>query len=418
MSLIEVGSPTVDTRNGSYVAKATVSGEEIRFESKQPLIARPEAWASAMMIPALLNQMPMVVSAPLSTVWLANIEQLQELLGRKWGLSPIAVDTSKTIDDEKVSPARANAQFFSGGVDSFYELITCADKPSALVMVHGFDIDLEDSTRFDHSKEMVEKVALCYGAEPVLVRTNVRSHRLFSSVSWEDAHGGALAAVGHVLSGKIGSIVIPPSWSSSASNALWGTHWQIDRHWSSGTLSVKHGDASLSRSERIRKIAKEPIVRDHLKVCFANLSEFGNCSRCAKCVRTMSVLHECGELEHFSVFDSIEPIWQKIDKIAFVTRSDTYLELLERGIEGKFADAIKRLIKRSQAAVIKAEYVLEHNRQLLLANQKLEEQILDLQAENERMAQSRIWKTGSFLRECKASIVSSLLKRLSADRQH
>ena len=64
-----------------------------------------------------------------------------------------------------------------------------------------------------------------------MVRSDLRSHPGFASVSWEDTHGAALAAVGHALHRTIGTLVIPPSYAASRL-VPWGSRPDLDPRWS------------------------------------------------------------------------------------------------------------------------------------------------------------------------------------------
>ena len=112
----------------------------------------------------------------------------------------------------------------------------------------------------------------------------------------------------------------------------------------------------------------------------------------------MAVLHDCGQLERFSVFDSSVPIWERIDALPYVALTVTYDELLEKGVEPKFERAIRRLIKRSHGVALRAEYAVAHNKDLMEANAELERQLRLHQDIIQGMSNSRIWKAGKVLR--------------------
>jgi hypothetical protein len=375
-----------------------------------------------------MQELSLSINEPVCATWYSNIAELTKIVSENWG-SPARLPQVTHLAEPARNAATARAQFFSGGVDSFFALITAQTPVDYLVTVQGFDVNLDDAVRFEHLDATLRQVASHYHAKPCIVRTNVRAHPVVSRVSWDDAHGGTLAAVGHLLAGEIGSIVIPPSWSAGTWHSLWGTHWTLDPLWSSSTLSVIHGDASQTRGNRIRAIADEPLVQKHLRVCFENRAPYGNCSECAKCVRTMAVLHDWGRLEKFSVFDSSVPIWDRIDALPYVTQSAAYDELLERGVEPRLESAIRRLLKRRDNALLTAEttqyhnqqfqirnrILQSHNQQLLSANIDLEQELRRLQAEIAGMAGSRIWRTGNVIRRFKNSLFSSH-KSIGVDR--
>lgn len=408
LTAVKIEGMRSQCEQGSNRVLACVDGFEVWFESLDlPMQANPEAYASAFVIPCLLRQVQLTIDEPLCSKWYTNVCELLKILSESWG-QHLNLPQTAQITDAGTASSEARAQFFSGGVDSFYALFKAKNRVDYLVTVQGFDMGLDDSIRFEHLKDSLNEVAHHFGAEPCTVRTNLRQHPLISSVSWDDAHGGALAAVGHLLSEQIGSVVIPPSWSDKNFQSLWGTHWSLDHLWSSSSFSVIHGDASLSRVERIKAIAHEPLVQRHLRVCYDNSTPYGNCSRCPKCVRTMAVLHHCGKLQNFPVFDSSVPIWQLIDELPSVSLTSSYDELLESDIEPKLRSAILRLLKRRSRALVEAEiavaqnqYLLAHNQQLAVANKELESELRRLQSEIQAMANSRVWQAGNMLRRCR-----------------
>ncbi|MDQ3804974.1 MAG: hypothetical protein M3416_14235, partial [Acidobacteriota bacterium] len=132
----------------------------------------------------------------------------------------------------------------------------------------------------------------------------------------------------------------------------WGSHWQTDPLWSSDRLEVVHVGAELPRSDKLRAIAREPLVREHLRVCWENLAPEGNCSRCEKCLRTRLMLADCGELENFPVFEGADTLARHLDSLPAIRgRGRVFGKLLERGrLTPEVETALRRLIKRTRRA--------------------------------------------------------------------
>lgn len=393
--------------DGFWRSSAAFDGEKIWFESDDtPLAISGEAIGCAFLIPLLLQDLQIKLSEPVCTEWKENVRQLTSLLGEAWGCTSVLPITAETTQ-RTASEERLRGQFFSGGVDSFYELITAQQAPDALICLQGFDMDLDETLKYKRLQETVREICSERKIESVFLRTNIRENSTIAGISWDDAHGGVLAATGHLLATKFHSVVIPPSWQQSSGQSLWGSHWKVDPLWSSKILKVFHGDASSSRSERIRRIAAEPLVQRNLRVCWSRKVSQGNCSACPKCVRTMAVLHSCGQLENFTVFDSSVAIWDRIDQIPFVAVTFTYNELLGKGVEPKFEQAIRRLIKRSHGAALKAEHTITHNRDLVEANEELESQLRSLQETIGAMSNTRAWKAGKVFRHFRGLLKTS-----------
>ncbi len=121
----------------------------------------------------------------------------------------------------------------------------------------------------------------------------------------------------------------------------------------------------------------------------------------------MAVLHDCGQLENFTVFDSSVPIWDRIDQLPFAAATITYDELIEKGVEPRLEKAMRRLIKRSYGVALRAEYALAHNKDLVEANEQLEKQLRSLQETIGEMSNTRAWKAGKVFRHFRGLLKTS-----------
>lgn len=359
MKLVRVGEINRQCDGTRVRTSSLIDGFDVWFESDDlPLNDSPEAFGSAFLIACLKKGLDLEIDHRVCPVWKTGIEKLSETLVQSGSAQTQKITVASVVanGEEACEPNRKTAQFFSGGVDSFYVLLKGGIAFDYLVFVHGYDIELADTVRFEQAHESMLAVASESGVKLCVVRTNLREHPLIKEVSWDDAHGGALAAVGHLLSSQIESITIPPSWPISM-NQLWGSHWTLDPLWSSASLAVKHGDASLYRTDRLLSIAEEPLVQNNLRVCWENRTPAGNCSQCEKCLRTMLVLHQCRLLESYStVFDLSVPIAKRIDALPYARVMKTFEEHLETNPEAELRSSLKRLGRRSSLkhALLKA----------------------------------------------------------------
>lgn len=198
---------------------------------------------------------------------------------------------------------RGTFLFFTGGVDSFHALLTHTDEIDALVFVHGFDVDIEDTERAAAAEASVREVAAATGLDAVVVRTNLRTIEAYRSTDWGRTHGGALAAVAHLLTGSYDRAMVASSYAWQADRP-WGSHWRIDRRWGSSGLRIDHVDHGYARAEKVRRIVDDPLVQRHLLVCWQRRGAPGNCLECPKCVMTMAMVEHFGRLDDFS---SLQP---------------------------------------------------------------------------------------------------------------
>jgi hypothetical protein len=147
----------------------------------------------------------------------------------------------------------------------------------------------------------VRDVAGATGAQAVILRTNLREHPLVAGINWERAHGGALAAAGHLIGRAVGSLAIS-SGLHRADARPWGSHWELDPLWSSSSLRVRHVGDDLWHITNTRQLADDPLAQRHLRVCWERHTAELNCAHCDKCLITMAVLDDEGALERFEGF--------------------------------------------------------------------------------------------------------------------
>lgn len=233
----------------------------------------------------------------LSPRMLRSVSTIQEILrgfsdGR---LKPVAVSARPGADS---GHSNGNVGlFFSGGVDSFYALLKNQDTVTHLVLVHGFDIRLDQTELFSLAEAAARKVAADFGKQLIVVRTNVRaiSDRY---VAWGMYHGAALAMVGHALSPLFSQCIIASSYPYGDLHP-WGSHPLLDPLWSSERVRFVQEGLEANRIEKLTAIADNESVRSALRVCWESELEL-NCGRCEKCLRNMAILLALGKLDGFS----------------------------------------------------------------------------------------------------------------------
>ncbi len=334
---------------------ALVEGRAVHFESEDLALApRVEAFAGAFLLAALGRGVRLDLADAPSETWLRNARRLVALFRSWWGYAgPDPLDGVAARPDQG-PPRAAAAQCFSGGIDSFYTLFRSAHRRDLVVFLHGFDIALEDGARMRAYAPSLRAVAAATGRRAAVVRTSVRHHPLLREVPWVRAHGAVLAALGHVLSDEVGSLVVPASWGR-AWDAPWGSHWDADPLWSSDRLRVIHDDASLERWDKVPLIADEPLLFEHLRVCWENLDRAANCGRCEKCVRTRVVFARWGLAERGeAAFATRRPLVETLDRMEPLSREQrTWIwepHYARWPLAPDLHDAVLRLVERSRRA--------------------------------------------------------------------
>lgn len=327
-----------------------MDSETIWFESLESAPANSiEAIGSAFAIPAAATGRKLAIESTPDPLWLANAQQAQAVAAGWWGYRcPGIAAAPRPAERAPQAAGRHVALCFSGGVDSFYSLLRGDHRVEHLLFVLGYDIELSDLQRAQAAETSVGQVAANLGIKVQLVRTNLRAHKTFRAANWEQTHGGALAAVGHLLSDHVDQLLISASYPR-VFNRPWGTHWELDPWWSSSRLIVTHVGAEKWRAEKLVALMNEPLVRQHLRVCWENRSPTGNCGQCEKCLRTMLVLDGHGCLDQFPVFPAAAMLAANLDKLGPL-KGDlirVYSGFLQMDLSAKVRSALAALVERS-----------------------------------------------------------------------
>jgi hypothetical protein len=349
---IRVSVPRKLSANGVNRVIATVNGKELFFESEgTELDAAPEAFASALLPDAVDAGVRLVSEAPLDPIWIRNAARVLRVWNGWWG-TPAQAEAVlvAATDGRNHAPApRADVGLcFTLGVDSFYTLLRSTWNVSRLIIAHGYDVKLGDETRMAAIRESLEQVARVTGASPAIVRTNLREHPAVGWENWPRTHGGPLAALGHVCRDTIGELLISATKPYYA-DAPWGSHWETDPGWSSARVRVSHVGAERRRNDKLAAMLDEPLVQQHLRVCWENRAPAGNCGECEKCLRTMLVLESHGRLDDFPVFPDRSSLGACIDALpaAIPDVVPVYATALAKIRDRRLRSAVERLIERS-----------------------------------------------------------------------
>jgi hypothetical protein len=366
--VLAVGPVTVERTAGRCRVTADVGGVPAWFESDDAALApAAEAFGCAFLIPALHHRARLRLADPVDPAWRENAGALVALLGGWWRYpawvpeaprpGPAPVGAPAALREDRAEPratagptaAGGTALFFSGGVDSFHVLLRGGERVDRLVALHGFDFPLDDHARATAVEASLRAVADAAGASAVVVRTNVRGHPRIRGTPWGRAHGGVLGAVAHLLAPAASRVLIASS-APGDREIPWGLHWRVDPLWSSSRVRVVHAGRGGRRLDKLRAIAAEPLVRDHLRVCWANRARVGNCSRCAKCVLAMLILEECGALATSRVFEGREQLAARVAGVRKTPdRSHTLEEIVNGGrLDPTVAAEVRALIRRSR----------------------------------------------------------------------
>jgi hypothetical protein len=249
--------------------------------------------------PAMRAARSLVLADSLSPRLLASQTAIQKLF-QQWDNQFNAVPITAPVGERHQVSIGGTGLFFTGGVDSFFSLLTHREEITHLIFVRGFDIKRDKQDVDGSVLPAIRAVAAQMKKTLVEVSTNIREFS-DSIVDWAlDYHGTALAAVALLLAPTLNKVYIAASHSES-DTFRWGSHLCLDPLYSTETVSLIHDGANATRVEKVAAIAENRLVQQTLRVC--NKAHAYNCGRCEKCLRTMINLRVAGALEKFVTFD-------------------------------------------------------------------------------------------------------------------
>jgi len=267
-----------------------------------------DAFVAALVLPAMRAGDPMHAQGTLSLRFIHGLLEYQRIF-HSWlpELQVVAITAEEYAPRIPNTPAVSAGAAFSGGVDSFYTLLSHLPSQntvpylpvSHLVFVHGFDIPLTDKESFTVAEDAYGKLAQELGIQLVPMTTNIR--HVTGSVSWELTHGSALASVAHCLAVLFRWFLIP-STHTYGDAFPWGSDFRVDHLLSTEALEIVCDGSHATRMEKVRAIAGWPQVYSRLRVCWETSNGLSNCGTCDKCIRTQTALELLGVRDRFTTF--------------------------------------------------------------------------------------------------------------------
>lgn len=217
-------------------------------------------------------------------------------------------------DSRSALPAasRRIGSFYSGGVDSLYNIAEMRRLDRAygtgsvtdLWLVHGMDIELDDTDLWDATKGQLAPLANELGFRVADVRTNARASQQ-ALVEWtRTGFGSVLGSVAKLFAPEV-PLALIGSWASYENVTLpHASTPLVDPLWSCDAQSVRHFTARASRQDKLDTIMVEaPEFLQILRVCYKNPSGAYNCGTCEKCLRTQCGLVVANPGADLSMFD-------------------------------------------------------------------------------------------------------------------
>jgi len=340
-SILKIAEFPVSSSNDSWRFEAKIGNSSIFFESDVPIVASTEAVISSFLFPAMFAGIDISADGPVCRKWLKNNRVVRDIARDWWHFRDIEIQAR---GEEKSPRSKTTGLFFTGGVDSFYSLLSNVDQIDTLIFVEGFDIPLSDTDRLTSTKNLCLEIANSLGKKFVTIRTDLRSHPAFNSLNWGMLHGAALATIGHILGRELGEVRI----ATSDVPPPHGSHPLLDKWWSSGTVEFVSDGIDVRRLQKVMTISDNPLVHDHLRVCWEKRGEKLNCGECEKCVRTQAQFAAAGALNRLEIFPK-GGLTDRINQIASIPIHlvDQWKHIVQQLPQSPEKSAADDLIKRT-----------------------------------------------------------------------
>jgi len=212
---------------------------------------------------------------------------------------------------------------FGGGVDTYASYFRHKDEDLKLITLHGADIDLDDVERWNAVVTLNRTEKILEKNEKLFIESNLKGFYtyqldLLGNLTWWGYVQHALALLGSIapLSFKyeIIKLYIASSYTETA-HMSWGSTPQADETVKWANVTVTHDGFELKRQDKIDFIVKNLKHSDcgvTLRVCYSELRDGFNCSKCEKCFRTILGIILAGDDPNRYGFSVDENIYEKI----------------------------------------------------------------------------------------------------------
>lgn len=287
-------SSTVET-------KRTKSDLWFRFPADSSPSTDVDPFVVGLVLLAMQQNEPLEVEGTLSRQLIDGLERYQQVFHdwfpERFHLVKIHVEELRG-DVPGATTGGVSACAFSGGVDSFYTLLTVPEITQTIFM-SGFDMPLNLGDSISELTGSYSRMMKDFGREFIIGSTNIR--QFVNTVNWTNAHGQALAAAALFFKNRWSRFYIPSSYTRGT-YPKWGTHPSLDPLLSTEMMEFVHHGYSANRVKKLEKIAAVPASFDRLRVCWIQDIGLKNCGNCEKCMRTMIGLDLLDALPNFSTF--------------------------------------------------------------------------------------------------------------------
>lgn len=311
----------------------------------------------ATLLLAMSQSMDLKVHGQVSPSLLRNLTEFQAAWAAWRPNIYHPIEISAELEREEVNPEAEEKAIvaFSGGVDSCFTVWrhrtnNCGRRQRNLqagLVVHGFDIPLENQAAFDSATEKARTILSSLDMETISMATNIRQLAL----NWEDVFGTAVASCLMLTQKSYTAGLIASSFPYQALSFPYGSNPVTDWLMSSQAFQIVHDAAEFTRIEKIRELTNWQEAQENLRVCWQGKEPDKNCGICEKCIRTMLIFRIFGVglppcFEHDISDQDISKIKVKEGPL---TELERVLDAAKTAqVSESWVDALSKSIRRNQ----------------------------------------------------------------------
>lgn len=250
-----------------------------------------DPFVTAMIFPAMRRGTDLRVHGRVSLSLLRSLDEFQAAW-RCW--RPDRYHTIEVVADEETGEGATASDkvvaAFSGGLDSCFSVWrhTRGDcgrlkrNLKATLMVHGFDIPLQEPDVFSRAADNSRAIVRSVGLDFIPIACNFRAF----GGDWEDEHGAALASCLSLFSKGFSAGLIAGSHAYDKLRFPWGSNPLTDPMLSSDSFSIIYDAAAISRIGKAKGVSEWEEAMRRLRVCWQGAFKDRNCGRCLRCIAT------------------------------------------------------------------------------------------------------------------------------------
>ncbi len=260
-------------------------------DAPEPLVL--DGFVFGIVLHAMRQARTLRVRGPMSRRAMQNLAEFQAAwhMWRPDVYQPIDVVPDAIVDPSPERRSRTAISAFSGGVDGTFTALRHARRwlgnqsydLAAVLVVHGFDVELDNASDFRSLVKRCEPLIDRLGLELHVVRTNIKELGL---QKWEDSFLPQLSACLHQYAHAYEFGLAGSSEPYDGLVLPWGSNPATDHLLSGDNFTIVHDGAGFSRTDKIEQLLRDEQACRSLKVCWEGKRQDRNCGKCEKCLRT------------------------------------------------------------------------------------------------------------------------------------